>query len=222
MSLEKMRKNNARALIVANGEQETGYLKSVAPDYAFIASADGAANHLLSADIKPDLLVGDFDSIEEETLEHYERLGVERISLQKEKDFSDTQVCVEEVIHRGYRSIDLIGGFGGRWDHTMANFNLLFWAFEKKVELRMISAKNTAQLLGEGKHRIPKIDHAHFSFFCFFEDAVVSIARMKYTITDRAVKRGDSLGLSNEYLDGDGEIEIKKGSILMINSLKDK
>ena len=68
-----------------------------------------------------DLAVGDFDSMPEGTLPE----GVEKIKVPAEKDDTDTQLAVEAAVSRGADDIVIIGGLGGRLDHTLSNLHIL-------------------------------------------------------------------------------------------------
>lgn len=221
MSLEKMRSRQGKALVVVNGELELEYLESIASQYAIILCADGAANKLKGLEILPDIMVGDFDSVEPETLDYFRKKSVEIVQLQPEKDFSDTHVAVELAMERGYQHIDIIGGFGGRWDHSIANFNLLYYGFENNCDLRLISEKNRARIYGRGTHNLPASRFYYWSCFAIFDDATVSIHNMKYPIEQKKILRGESIGLSNEFLETDGKLIIEKGSVIVIQSKKD-
>lgn len=210
-----------KILVVANGDKDLSFLQAIYVDYDLIIAADGASNVLYEADIRPDILVGDFDSIEEDVLHKYEEQGVRLVRLKPEKDFSDTHIAIDTAIEEGASQIDLAGGFGGRWDHSIANLNLLYYCYEKKIGLSLISRDNYASLKGPGQYDFPHKEDFYFSFFSLFEDAVLSLENMKYELEDRLVKRGESIGLSNEYL-ADAKLRISQGSILLIESRKEE
>lgn len=73
---------------------------------------------------KPDIIVGDFDSL------GFVPEGKNVIQLSEKKDESDIFICLQEGIHRGFREFKLYGAWGGeRFDHTIANLQLLLWLF---------------------------------------------------------------------------------------------
>jgi thiamine pyrophosphokinase len=57
-----MPKSN-KVLLVLNGALNKKFLVQIAKNYSFILAADGGANKCLKAGIKPDIVVGDLDSI---------------------------------------------------------------------------------------------------------------------------------------------------------------
>lgn len=212
---------NRRILIVVNGDNDLDYLREIYEGYDLIISADGAGNILYEANIKPNILVGDFDSIDKKVLEYFEKEGVRCIRLNPEKDFSDTHVALDVAMKEGGNTIDIVGGFGSRWDHSLANLNLLYYGYERGVDLRLIETKNKTFVRGAGVYDFTCKKEEYFSFFALFEDAVISLENVKYPLKDKKVHRGESIGLSNEYR-GDAKVTIKSGSVLIVQSQKDE
>ena len=90
-----------------------------------IVAADAGLRILDELDISPDLILGDFDSLEKEILEKYSKT-IEISRYNSEKDFSDTELAVEICKSKGFNNITILGCFGGRMDHSLANINLLY------------------------------------------------------------------------------------------------
>lgn len=216
-----MRQKNKKALIVANGNNEREFLKKIAKDYSLIIAADGAGNILFETGIKPDVLVGDFDSVDPEVLDSYSREKVELLRLCPEKDYSDTHISIQSAMQRGYRTIDVVGAFGSRWDHSLGNLNLLFWGYKQGIQIRILSSQNEIVLCPQGEYVFEDKKDCYWSCLALFEDALLNIENMKYKVEDKYFLRGESIGLSNEFLVGNGKLTVKKGSVLVIQSLKD-
>lgn len=211
-----------KAAIISNGSiTETEMLKESLDGYEMTVCADGAANRLRSAGIMPDYVLGDLDSIDAQTKQYLESEGVEFIKFSPEKDFSDTHLCMEFLIEKGFDEIDIYGALGGRWDHSLANFGLMYHAHEKGVYLRLIDSNDKAFICSKGKYVSEKREDQHFSIFAVFEDATVSLSGVKYPLNEYNLRRGESIGLSNEYI-SDCHVEIKKGSAIVIESRADR
>ena len=211
-----------KAAIISNGDiTEIDQIKAQLAQYKIIVCADGASNRLQSAGIIPAYILGDLDSINTETIEYFKEKRVQFIKFNPEKDFSDTHICIDFLIDQGYEEIDIYGALGGRWDHSLANFALLYYAYEKGVILRLVDSYDKAFVCGTGKFISQKRENQHFSIFAVFEDAIVSLEGVKYPLKDYNLKRGESIGLSNEYIE-DCFVEIKKGSAIIIESRTDR
>lgn len=208
-----------KAAVISNGNiSDISFMKKKLEDYEIIVCADGAGEMLRLLDIDPDVILGDLDSIKEETIDYYKERKVEFVRYNPEKDYSDTHICVDYLIQKGYKKIDIYGALGGRWDHSMANFGLLYYGYKKQIDIAIIDNYDTAKVYGIGNHSFSYKNDCCWSIFAVFEDAVVSISGMKYPLDRYTLNRGESIGLSNEYVT-DCKLDIIKGSTIVIESL---
>ncbi|MCO6558435.1 MAG: thiamine diphosphokinase [Bifidobacterium sp.] len=90
------------------------------PENAFVVAADGGLDHARTLDIRPNLVIGDFDSTQTQIPQ-----GVETIQLPPEHDDPDMLSALKAAWSRGYRGFRMYGGLGGRIDHTIANIQML-------------------------------------------------------------------------------------------------
>ena len=97
------------------------YIKSYLHNDDFIVFCDSGLKHLEALQVKPGLIVGDFDSHDNP------HLDVETIVLPCEKDDTDTVYAVKEAIKRGFEDFLLIGVVGARLDHTLGNVSILLY-----------------------------------------------------------------------------------------------
>ena len=97
------------------------YIKSCLNNDDLIIFCDSGLKHLEALQVKPGLIVGDFDSYDNP------HLDVETIELPCEKDDTDTVFAVKEAVKRGYNDFLLLGVIGGRFDHTLGNVSILLY-----------------------------------------------------------------------------------------------
>lgn len=98
-----------------------GAYRSSSDSGDFYIFCDGGLKHRCGLGIEPDLIVGDFDSHENPSLD------IETIVLPREKDDTDTFFAVKEAVARGYDDFLLLGAFGQRLDHTFGNISILLY-----------------------------------------------------------------------------------------------
>ena len=109
--------------MVADGDVR---LRPTDADDRLVIAADGGLLKAAAAGVKPDVVVGDFDSVPAGAVEAAEADGVEVIRYPTSKDESDTELAVREAIRRGATDVEIAGALGGqRIDHTLANLLLL-------------------------------------------------------------------------------------------------
>ena len=87
----------------------------------YFVFCDSGLRHMENMRVRPDLIVGDFDSHENP------HLDAETIVLPCEKDDTDTVYAVKEAVKRGFASFLLVGVVGGRLDHTLGNVSILLY-----------------------------------------------------------------------------------------------
>ena len=179
---------SGRCIMMCAGEYHPMEIR-VRPD-DFVIAVDGGLSGLIRQGIRPDFLLGDFDSLrpgDTEIMKRYREMGESSfLQLPVEKDDTDTMAAAKLGIEKGYTEFLIYGGLGARLDHTMANIQTLF----------------------EGTVSLFSLDT---------ELRNVSIRGMKYNLENAAVRNDFPLGCSNETLPGiQGEIEIGAGMALVV------
>ena len=124
-------------IIGASPVCDTEMIKKSVRESDFVVCADGGYKYALMAGIKPDLIIGDFDSAE-----FPENVKCDIVKLPVHKDDTDTMYCVRECVKMGYKTILLFGMTGGRLDHTFANFCTLLYTAENGVNAKMLDGEN--------------------------------------------------------------------------------
>ena len=138
-----------RCVIVAAGKTDSDDIikKNIFYD-DFVIAADAGYTKLKSAGIAPDLIVGDFDS--SDTPEN----DIETIVLSPIKDCTDTQFAVSQAVERGYNEILIIGGLGGRIDHSVANFAVIGEFKQKGVNVTVVDENHIIYCLKDEEKTI--------------------------------------------------------------------
>jgi thiamine pyrophosphokinase len=115
-----------RVVIFANGylpDLEAAHALLQADDY--IIAADGGANHLMKMGILPEIVIGDLDSVDEDTLFELTSAEVRIEQYSEDKDETDIELALSYAIELRPTSILIIGALGGRLDQTLANLSIL-------------------------------------------------------------------------------------------------
>ena len=109
-----------RGLAITGGEgPERQALKKIAALADLIAAADSGLASCEEAEIAPDWIVGDMDSLDDiRRLDKYPPEKV--IRYPAGKDFSDTELALSLLWEKGCGELWVSGGGGGRTDHLLA------------------------------------------------------------------------------------------------------
>lgn len=113
------------ALLVCNGSvPDSPRLRYLAGRARCIVCADGGANRARHLGLRADVVLGDFDSVDPDTLEHYHAAGARilRMAGQDDTDFEKGLAYLEQA---GERRIAVAGITGGLLDHTFGNMSIL-------------------------------------------------------------------------------------------------
>lgn len=188
----------------------------------FVLCADGGYRHALSAGIRPHLLIGDFDSLDESALDlqnDFEDGGGKIVRLPAEKDDTDTLYCLKYGIKLGYEVFYVLGGLGGRLDHTLANLQSMSYTADLGKQIWFLDGKNKTTLRTPGEITIQKEDGFKLSLFSFGDFCEgVSIKGVKYPLCNCRLNNSFPLGVSNEFADDFAVISHTAGKLLIVLS----
>lgn len=200
-------------VIAASPEEEIGYIRSAydALSSPMVLCADGGLQKAEKLGIPCDILIGDMDSGGGDGAKDV-------MHLPMEKDFTDTQSCLEEAVRRGCSHVLITGATGGRLDHLLCNLHLLEALEKKGVHGLIADRDNLVQLLESGPVQVPAC-YRYFSILPIDEQLRgVTIEGAKYPLQDAMVQRDDSLTVSNEAPSGEVTIQVKEGRAFLIFS----
>lgn len=197
-----------RAVIISGGEiYDYSALNISGSD--FIICADAGARHLEHLCVKPDLLIGDFDTFQGDLTD------TKKIKFPPEKDKTDTCLAVDFAISEGYDEILIFGALGGRADHSLANIFLLKYMLEKNVKGELFDGKNRVFITDKGFTISER--GVYVSLFPLFSDVVgLTLRGMKYPLNDYYLPCGSQLCISNEVTDESAAVSFKSGLLAVM------
>ena len=203
-----------RFIIVGAGSLAPGDLPVALEEGDFLAAADAGFQALLKAGQKPDLLIGDFDSMKKPDPETF---SGEIIQLPVEKDDTDSLYCVKEGFRRGYTVFVLYGMLGGeRISHTIANLQLLSYVKQHGGNAVLKAGKTELFAVSEGETASFHNDAAgNVSVFSLTETACISLKNLYYPGERLTISRSFPLGVSNHFTGKAAEIAVHSGEVLI-------
>lgn len=176
-----------------------------------IICADGGYAMAKKMSITPDTLIGDYDSMKKPERD-------DLILLPIEKDMTDTEAALDLAYSRGMRDITILGGLGGRFDHTMGNIGLLR-KYLGRAKITLLDGQNAVTMVLPGKYPLPKDDHHYLGLIaCSAEVAGLTISGVKYPLSGYTLTPDTTLGVSNEIISSSAELTFRSGILLIIRS----
>lgn len=202
-----------KVIIFAGGViEDYSYIDLTEVRNSFVIAADGGYRHTEHLGITPDVFIGDNDSWGK----NYPA-GIDVIKCPVEKDYTDTNKCIDYAIDNGYYEIDIYGGLGGRLDHEYSNFCLLAYGLKKGAKIRLID-KNNEIWMENKPFTIKKNNKKYVSFFPY-GGAVeeFSVKGLKYEADNIILDFCKAQASSNEFADGEvADISFKKGMLIVM------
>ena len=205
-----------KAYIITGGAIHPDNLHITPGKDDLIVAADSGLNHAESLGLAPSVVVGDYDS-----LGHAPQVdaGVEVVTVPTEKDVTDTQLAVELALTRGATELHIIGGLGGRLDHTLSNLAILEDLADKKVRAVIEDGQNRVRLLRCDSTILPRSSYTYLSLLAL--DPVckgVEIEGVKYPLKGQKLTRTFGFAVSNEITGNCCFISVRKGTLLVVES----
>ena len=206
-------------VIIANGDLEyTSDIIKIIKNAQMIISSDGGARHLRMLNISPHVMIGDFDSINQDDLSFFKKKEIKVLNFPLKKNHTDTELCVSYALEKKASDITFLGVTGSRLDHTLANIFLLKKLAKLNIQARIIDKHNEIyivtnfiELKGTPKELLSIIPVTQ-------KVTGVTLTGFEYPLENASMQMGDTLGISNIFKESVVSISIKKGALIVTRS----
>ena len=202
------------AYLFLNGElrgSKKFYLDFIEKNMGDIYCADGGANICYELGLTPKEIYGDLDSIKNEVKEFYQEKNIKFIKFQVEKDYTDSELILNEIQNK-YNVIYCIAGLGGSIDHELTNINLL----DKYSNLIFISQKEKIFKI-DSNYKFNNMINTKISFIIFSDKVKgLTLKGFKYNIENLDIKKGEARCISNVIVENEANLLIKSGFLLCV------
>ncbi len=198
-------------VFVIVGAGDISETKLTIPSGAFVIAADAGLEHLNSAGIAPDLIVGDFDSLGEVPS------GGNVVAHEPEKDDTDMLLAVKEALARNAETIVIYGGMGGRPDHEYANIQTLAYIANKGAIGYLIGRGTICTAVKNGCLAFGSNMKGTISVFCVGDKAEgVDLVGLKYPLNNHTLTCDYPLGVSNEFTAVPSTVLVRAGMLTVM------
>ena len=207
-----------RIIIFANGEiPDIKKVRTFLRPDDHIICADGGTRHALALKLKPDLVIGDMDSLQKS---HWQKLKTSGISIElfpRDKNETDLELAINRAISMRPQQIVIVAALGGRLDQTLGNITLLADARLSGVDVRLddgveeiFICRDQAQVHGRSGDIVSLIP---------WQGAVTGVQTkdLKWTLNDETLYPDKTRGISNEMTGETASVSIKTGALLVVH-----
>ena len=175
-----------------------------------IIAADAGIINTEKFNIKPDYIIGDFDSL------GYTPSDNKVIIHPVEKDDTDTMLAVKYGLDKGFKNFRIFGCIGGRLDHTLANIQTASYITENGGNAVFYGSNENFTVIQNNKIRFSEENKGNISIFALENCKNVSIKGAYYELENGCLSPDFPLGVSNKFNGKEATISVKDGKILII------
>lgn len=177
--------------------------------FDYVIAVDGGFASLEAIGRKPDMALGDFDSL------GYVPKGLRVAQFSSHKDKSDMELALDRARSMHYDEVYVYGGLGRRLDHTLANLQLFALFSEKGLFVTAVDEDTSVVFItGPDTFEMPAVEAGTVSVFSMNDRAEGVFERgLAYELDDAVLTNRTSLGLSNELIGEAVMIGVEKGTI---------
>lgn len=180
----------------------------------FIVACDAGYRNAAKLGVRPDLIVGDFDSAPQPETDR------ETIVLPHVKDDTDTQFAARWLVEHGYEEVTLLGALGGsRIEHMFANVSTGLFLAMHGIKTILADARSEMHYLLPGKELVlERKDWMYLSVFALGAPMTgVTLQGVYYPLENATLSELDyPLGTSNEFIEPVAHLQCAGGHGLVV------
>lgn len=185
--------------------------------FDYIIACDLGILYAQKLNRKPDLIVGDFDSLSSPIPPEYADIPIQTFPV--EKDDSDTMLAIRIALKKGYKKISIICALGGRLDHTFANLQALGFIASHGAIGELYAEDTYVLTHTDGTVTLPKREGFSLSLFaCSNTCEDITITGSAYDVSHVNIENTFPIGLSNYWKQDAITISMKKGILFIMLS----
>lgn len=207
------------ALIFANGElTHPEAVRELARNAKLIIAADGGLAHVQSLGLKPNLIVGDLDSVTPDQVRWAEEQGCEIRRFPVDKDETDLELALRAAEEWGCKNVIITAALGGRLDQTLSNIFLMNLPCLSEIELRIDEGDQEVILILQSIEVTGKAGDTVSLLPLSPIVRGITTSGLKYPLIDESLVFFQSRGISNRMLSNSAKIQIQSGILLCIHT----
>ncbi len=193
------------------GAMPVNNIKLNLDDSDMVIAADAGLLTTDNLKLKPDYIVGDFDSLK------FIPEGDNIIKHPKMKNETDLILAVDIALEKGYNNFKIYGCLGGRLDQTIASIQTLAYIDKHGGNGVLLSQRESVALIKNSSISFTEKCKGTISVFSYSKECHgVEIEGLLYSLDNADVTNKFPLGVSNEFKGEKSKISVEKGTLVVI------
>ena len=199
--------------LISIGGNSTSNILSIESNFDEIIAVDSGVEHLFKLSLVPTTLIGDLDSISENSLDKVKKNGVDIIAFNSNKDQTDFELALNYLEGVENSIIYIIGGESGEIDHLLSIFLLIpsksffeniIWVYgDKKIIFRQKLKLNVKKM-------------SKFSIIPLSNLSNLSIDGAEWNLENKNIQFGETTTLRNIANEDELNVSCDKGVFAFI------
>lgn len=209
-----------KAIVLAGGRiREADFYRTFFDQAELIVCADGGAALAMKLRVRPDVVIGDLDSLDDSIREWLREAGSRLLSHPARKDETDTELALKYALAQGAEEIIILGALGRRLDHTLANILLLAMPELGGRKARIVDEEHEVFLLRDGDEIFIEGKRGDLVSLLPLTGDVAGIYTegLEYALCDGTLRFGLARGVSNVMAAPQARIRVGEGMLLVVH-----
>lgn len=216
MKMEK----EGKCIVIGAGDLTVSRLE-YDKDRDYLIAVDGGILYCQVLEVEPDLILGDFDSVNtewQEAIRELEKQVPEKVErLCPQKDDTDMLAALKRGLKKGYRNFRIYAATGGRLEHTIANIQCLLFLKHQQATGYVMDGSGMMLVLEKEEVSFRKEMEGYLSIFSLGKEARgVTLKGLKYPLNDYTMTNDNPIGISNEFIGEEASVAVEDGQLVLI------
>lgn len=197
---------NNKVILFLNGEAPTQ--APLLTNYHKIFCTDGSFLYLQKLGIKPDVITGDFDSIQ---------INKFREEIQKihtpDQNYTDFEKALQIISEEGFDTVDVYGASGKQQDHFIGNLNAAY-KFKDKLHIQFFDNYSTYFFIDK-ESILRNVRDKTISLIPFPSAKNINTKGLQYPLNNGELNLLNMVGTRNKAIENEVKITFESGEIVI-------
>lgn len=207
----------SKCILICGGDLLNTGIKAEKED--LIIACDAGVLYCELLEIRPHMIIGDFDSLMPEDYERVKELysDIPIVKLPVVKDDTDSLAAIRIGLEKGYKEFHLYAATGGLLDHTFANIQCLSFIKESGGKGYIWDQDGMITMITNESISFKEDMEGRVSVFAYGGDAIgVDIEGLYYEIKDETLSCTFPVGVSNSFNNKKSTVSVREGTLLIM------